>query len=287
MNSVKSRRYAGSRRKVQAAERRRWTGEGPRPRTVLAFLAVAALGVASVFVGMRATSVPTVRICSTSMTDRLVTEILGAYSPAAGRDARTRYLVGRAGDAPCDVRFGADLDGPSQWVIAHDGVVAVVNAHDPLARIRLDQLRDVLSGKIANWSQLGGPPGPIAVVVPDVASDEAQLVAMRVLQGNPIGAQAVRVATTADVVRRVADSGNERAIGIAALSGSVPAKVVPLDGAPLPTPGAVASGAYPLSVRIMAGSDYRHPSLAAAALIDFAHSQAVQALVVRSALEEK
>lgn len=285
MNGVKSRRYAGSRRAIQAAGRRRWTGEGPR--TVLAFLAIAALGLAAVFVGMRATSVPTVRICSTSMTDRLVGEILGAYPPGAGRDARTRYVVGRAGDAPCDVRFGANLEGPSQWVIAHDGVVAVVNAHDSLARIRLDQLRDVLSGKISNWAQLGGPPGPISVVVPQDASDEAQLVAARVMHGNPIGAQAVRVATTADVVQRIADAGSERAIGIAALSASVPAKVVPLDGAPLPTPAAVADGAYPLSVRLMAGSDYRHPSLAAAALIDFAHSQAVQSLVVRSALEEK
>lgn len=45
--------------------------------------------------------------------------------------------------------------------VAKDGLSVYVNAANPIAEITLDQLRQVYTGKITNWQQLGGSPAPI------------------------------------------------------------------------------------------------------------------------------
>lgn len=55
-----------------------------------------------------------------------------------------------------------DLSGPEQeFVLAIDGVVAVVSEDNPVRAISKAQLRDLYAGKIRNWSQLGGRDAPI------------------------------------------------------------------------------------------------------------------------------
>ena len=43
------------------------------------------------------------------------------------------------------------------FVIAHDVLAVVVHPSNPIKNITMDQLRDVLSGKITNWKDLGAP----------------------------------------------------------------------------------------------------------------------------------
>ncbi|PIO47593.1 MAG: hypothetical protein CMR00_09445 [[Chlorobium] sp. 445] len=46
-----------------------------------------------------------------------------------------------------------------------DGVCFLVHPENPVRALRLEQLRDVLSGKITNWSALGGKDAPIQLFI--------------------------------------------------------------------------------------------------------------------------
>lgn len=50
-------------------------------------------------------------------------------------------------------------------VVGWDAIVPIVNAKNPVSDISTEQLRQVYTGKIDNWSELGGPDQPIVLVV--------------------------------------------------------------------------------------------------------------------------
>jgi phosphate transport system substrate-binding protein len=55
--------------------------------------------------------------------------------------------------------------GLTERIIARDGIAIIVNPSNPIADLTIDQIRDIYSGAIADWSQLGaGKSGKIAVV---------------------------------------------------------------------------------------------------------------------------
>lgn len=247
-----------------------------------AALAVAAIA-SLVVVAQPAIGALRIRVCTTPMTDRIGDEIVRAY---VSRHSEWPYHfdVTRPGDAACDVRFRAALPGPAEAVIARDGVVAIVNPQNDVSHLSGAQLRDVLAGRIVDWSQLGGQRGPIAVTVPDGGSDAAMFLAQRIMQGQPFGARVARTLDTPEMVRSIASPDGIRSLGIAPFSAAGPAKVLSFDNAPPPAPSSIASERYPLAVRIIADSDFRHPSSRAAGLIAFARSADAHGLVTRMAL---
>jgi phosphate transport system substrate-binding protein len=60
---------------------------------------------------------------------------------------------------------GTDL---AELVVAIDGIAVIVNPNNPIANLTLDQIRDVYTGAVSRWEQLGaaanGKTGGIAVV---------------------------------------------------------------------------------------------------------------------------
>jgi phosphate transport system substrate-binding protein len=49
----------------------------------------------------------------------------------------------------------------SEYVIALDGVAVIVHPSNPLQRLTLAQIRDLFSGRVADWSALGAPAGAV------------------------------------------------------------------------------------------------------------------------------
>lgn len=45
---------------------------------------------------------------------------------------------------------------PIEHIIAKDAIAIIVNPQNPVARLTLQQLSDIYSGKISNWKELGG-----------------------------------------------------------------------------------------------------------------------------------
>jgi phosphate transport system substrate-binding protein len=134
--------------------------------------------------------------------------------------------------------------------IAYDGVAMIVNAENPLDGLTRAQIIGIYSGRIADWSELGGAAGEIHVV--NKAEGRATLTVFLEyfgLKNSSIQADAV-VGDNAQGVRMVA--GNSRAIGyvsigeaLSAQERGAPLKLIALDGVAA-SKATVANGTYPL-----------------------------------------
>ena len=52
----------------------------------------------------------------------------------------------------------------SAYTIALDGICIILHNSNPVPALSADQIRDIYTGKIRNWRELGGPDNPITVV---------------------------------------------------------------------------------------------------------------------------
>jgi phosphate transport system substrate-binding protein len=121
--------------------------------------------------------------------------------------------AGLAGELP-DLRL---------HVVATSEVVFVVHPSNRVRALSWEQLRDVHTGKVARWSDLGGRDEPIAVFTDAAASATRALVRQVVLGGGEYDPGAVALAAVKDVNERVA--ANPAAIGALGLEFVDPARV--------------------------------------------------------------
>lgn len=50
---------------------------------------------------------------------------------------------------------------PVEFTVARDAIAVVVNPHNPVNQLTLQQISDIYSGKISNWAEVGGEERPI------------------------------------------------------------------------------------------------------------------------------
>ncbi len=51
-----------------------------------------------------------------------------------------------------------------QHVIGYDGIAIIVNSNNTINNITFDHVRDIYSGRIKNWKEIGGPDMPIVLI---------------------------------------------------------------------------------------------------------------------------
>ena len=146
-----------------------------------------------------------------------------------------------------------DLKSPAQeWVVGLDGLVLLVSPDNPVASLSLQQLRDVLGGRIRDWKQLGAVAGPIALHTLSTASGTQEALSGIALGGDKPFAGLVRHSSPADVVAAV--HRDPRSIGIVGLRtprDGVRALAISTGGrAFAPDPLNVSSEDYPLTRRV-------------------------------------
>ncbi|MFN2459226.1 MAG: substrate-binding domain-containing protein [Candidatus Velthaea sp.] len=266
----------------------------PRRRRGLRRLAFAALPVffgavaAIVFFGPGATGHPrsgdAVRICRSSITERFAADVIAAYSAKNGA-AASQFEMAQSG--PCDVTFAVSADTATATLVAHDGIVAVVNPQNPVVRLSPDQVRQIFTGELTDWSQIGGPAGPIIALLPDAPSDEWRIAAKSVLHDAKPAASVRRMPSSADVVHAVVSGSGRGMVGLVAFSAAVPAKVVRLAAAPVPSALSIGDNRYPLTVGITVETSAATQAPAAAALVQYARSDDAQTIVSRDGLVPK
>jgi phosphate transport system substrate-binding protein len=61
--------------------------------------------------------------------------------------------------SPAEIGTGIDVH-----LIAIDGIAVIVNKNNPLSNLTIDQIRDIYTGAVTTWNQVGGGNGRIAVV---------------------------------------------------------------------------------------------------------------------------
>jgi len=93
-----------------------------------------------------------------------------------------------------------------------ESIVVVVNAANPLRQLSRDQLAAVFSGRVTDWADAGGSPGPIEVWIPLEGDEARSLFRASVLLGGEYRGDAHLAADTSRTQATIAaDSG---AIGL-------------------------------------------------------------------------
>ncbi|MEJ1126416.1 phosphate ABC transporter substrate-binding protein [Variovorax sp. CCNWLW225] len=192
----------------------------------------------------------------------LISDLAKSFD-AANPNVRTDVQSGGSSRAITDVRKGTaqvgmvsralypDESDLKALLIARDGIAMVVNAANPLKALTRAQVIDIYSGKIKNWSALGGPDMPITVV--SKAEGRSTLEIFSSYFGLPYRSIKAHVIVGDNQQEIMTISGAKGAIGYVSIGSAEfeqkkgsPIKLLQLDQY-VPSTGNVASGAYPIS----------------------------------------
>ncbi len=119
----------------------------------------------------------------------------------------------------------------------------IVNPANPVKTLTEDQLRDVLSGKIANWKEVGGADSPIQIIIERPGQGSRSSIEAGLLKDRPFAASARAVATLAQVPQIVAQLPN--AIGYGNATSIEPDKTRVLEGLSVAQPLALVTKGEP------------------------------------------
>ena len=177
---------------------------------------------------------------------------------------------------------GADLvvtfrpeEGSAERVVALDALVPIVARDNTVPVITTADLARTLTGKVENWTELGGPDMPVALhaLVPDTSLAEA----LEARLGNPVAATILHK-TAGDLAAAVAR--DPYALAITARSDIGTARALPLSdscGFPLqPSSLAIKAEDYPLVLPVFLQTPRRRLPLIAREFLEFLADPAAQ-----------
>lgn len=145
------------------------------------------------------------------------TNIKFTYNPTGSGSGISAVAEGR-----CDIGLSSrslkdeeKAQGLKETVLAYDGIAIIVNPNNPVSDLTVEQIADIYTGKITDWSELGGNAGTIVVIGREAGS------------GTRDGFESItktadaclyrqELTSTGDVITAV--SQNENAIGYASLA---------------------------------------------------------------------
>lgn len=125
--------------------------------------------------------------------------------------------VAELGMSSRDLKDEEKSSGAEGTAIAYDGIAVIVNPANKVTNLTLEQLKDVYTGKITNWKDLGGEDGQIVVVSREDGSGTRD--AFQEIVGYK-SEELVADATIADGSGNIKTtvSGNKNAIGFVSFS---------------------------------------------------------------------
>ncbi len=134
---------------------------------------------------------------------------------------------------------------PVAHVMAMDGLPVLVHPANPVKAMKVEQIRDIFTGKIRNWKEVGGPDMAIVTISRDTNSGTYETFESLVMKGQKIGEGCEYVGSNGAIRARVQKT--PAAIGYAGL-GFVDKTVKALEvNGVYPDRATVASGKYPIA----------------------------------------
>jgi phosphate transport system substrate-binding protein len=130
-------------------------------------------------------------------------------------------------------------------VVAMDGIAVIVHPSNKMNGITKKQIKDIYTGKISNWAELGGADKKIVVISRDTASGTFEAFNKLALDKEKVRPDALMQTSNQAVATIVAKTpGAIGYVGLGYLSPKV--KVLTIDGV-APSKETVRSGKYPLA----------------------------------------
>ena len=167
--------------------------------------------------------------------------------------------------------------------IARDGLSVYLNAANPVKELTLAQIREIYTGRITNWKQVGGNDATILLYSRENSSGTYTYFKDNVLLGRDFSPRAQTLQGTAGVVNAVAKDPNGIGYGGAAYARGIRFAAVKKDdksAAVLPSLDTVRTGEYPIS-RYLYFYTRVKPSKDVKAFIDWATGPEGQAIVTK------
>jgi phosphate transport system substrate-binding protein len=134
--------------------------------------------------------------------------------------------------------------------VARDGLSVYVNESNPISELTMDQLKQIFTGKVTNWKELGGADAKIIPYSRENSSGTYVFFKEHVLQNADYTPRAQAMPGTAAVVNAVAREKQSIGYGGAAYAKGIKVLKVKKDaGSPAiaPDKATVVAGSYPLS----------------------------------------
>ena len=110
---------------------------------------------------------------------------------------------------------------PREYPVAMDGLSVYVNERNPVTRLSVQEIRDIYTGRITNWREVGGPDAKIILYSRENNSGTYEFFKEHVLLGRDFSPRAQTLAGTAQVLQSVAKDPNAIGYGGAAYGAGV------------------------------------------------------------------
>jgi phosphate transport system substrate-binding protein len=187
------------------------------------------------------------------------------------KDTEKKQVQDKAGGPPVEI------------TVAKDGLSVYVNDGNPVTELSMAQLKDIYTGKVTDWKDVGGKPGKIIPYSRENSSGTYVFFKEHVLTNADYTPRAQAMPGTAAVVNAVARDKSSIGYGGAAYAKGI--KVVKIKKEPtsagvLPSDATIKDGSYPLSRPLFF---YLRPKASAAikAFTDWVLSAEGQGIVVK------
>ncbi|HYI11369.1 MAG TPA: phosphate ABC transporter substrate-binding protein [Thermoanaerobaculia bacterium] len=169
------------------------------------------------------------------------------------------------------------------FAIARDGLSVYLNERNPVKELTLEQIRNIYTGRITNWKEVGGNDATIILYSRENSSGTYIYFRDNVLLGKDFTPRAQTLQGTAAVVSAVAKDANGIGYGGAAYAKGIRFAAVKKDAkspAIVPSLETVRSGQYPIS-RFLYLYTRVKPSKEMKAFIDWATGAEGQEIVTK------
>lgn len=153
--------------------------------------------------GLKAATGLTVKMQGTGTGKGLIRLIEGKV-PAAAASESLQDAVGSAQKAAKEDGVTLNVPGNLQLhEITKDSIVVIVNKDNPVGALSKEQLKDLHTGKVKNWKEVGGPDLPVTVVTSHAGSATRAVFQKQAMDGAEYVAGAIEVRTTREEINEV------------------------------------------------------------------------------------
>jgi phosphate transport system substrate-binding protein len=133
--------------------------------------------------------------------------------------------------------------------VARDGIVMIVHPFNGVSALTLDQIKNIYTGKAANWKDVGGPAQPIVVIGRDAASGTREFFTEKIMGKDATTASMLEKNSNGAVKSSISPNpGAIGYVGLGYIDTTVKALNLSVNGTEVqPTTENVIKGTYPLS----------------------------------------
>ena len=204
------------------------------------------------------------------------------YNPTGSGSGIQAVSEGRCdiGLASRGLKDDEKSSGLTATVLAYDGIAVVVSPENPVSDLTIEQIADIYTGKITNWSEVGGNDAEIVLIGREAGSGTRD--GFESITGTEEACQyRQELTSTGDVIATV--SQNPNAIGYASLS-AVKESVKALSvGGVAPSEDTVKDGSYLIQRPfVLVTKDGVTLSPAAQAFFDYATSAEAAPIIAQA-----